>query len=70
MPPRLSDLYKRGDQVEICFEAQGDTRWRPAQVLGAQPPGLWVQTPDGRHWFVTNGRRIKHTDASGEDDSC
>ncbi|MEZ4766989.1 MAG: hypothetical protein R2844_00990 [Caldilineales bacterium] len=70
MPPRLSDLYKRGDPVKICFEAEGDLQWRPARVLGPQPPGLWVQTPDGRHWFVTNGRRIRPDDGEAKGEKC
>ncbi len=70
MPPRLSDLYQPGDLVQICFEAADDDTWRPARVLGPQAPGLWVRTDDGRHWFVTNGRRIRPGDAAAKGKEC
>lgn len=70
MPPRLSELYRPGDRVQVCFEA-AEEAWRPARVLGPQTPGLWVQTEeDGRHWFVTNGRRIRPDDAAAKGSEC
>lgn len=69
MPPRLSELYQPGDQVEICFD-DDEPVWRAARVIGPQPPGLWVQTDDRRHWFVTNGRRIRRDDAAVKGEQC
>ncbi len=59
MTARLSETYRAGDRVEIVFEIDGVARWLPGQVVGPQPPGLWVQLPDGSMWFVTNTRRIR-----------
>ncbi|MCU0501805.1 MAG: hypothetical protein MUC51_08575 [Anaerolineae bacterium] len=59
MPPRLVDLYQPGDAVEIFLSDADCEQWRAGQVRGAQHPGIWVQTDDGRLWFVTNGRRIR-----------
>lgn len=63
MAKRLAERYRRGERVEISF--QGNDEWWPATVLKPAHPGLWVQTDDGRSWFVTNARRIRK--ASGED---
>ena len=70
MPPRLSELYQVGDRVQVCFEAANDLAWQPARVLGPQSPGLWVQTADGRHWFVTNCRRIRPDDGAAKGETC
>lgn len=70
MPPRLSETYQAGDAVEVRFEEAGDITWQGARVLGPQPPGLWVQTADGRRWFVTNGRRIRPASAAAGDEAC
>ena len=70
MPPRLSEQYQPGDRVQVYFEGATDPEWRPALVLGPQPPGIWVQTADGRHWFVTNGRRIRPGDSPMKDEPC
>ena len=59
MPPRLIEIYKPGEAVEIRFGDDTEQPWRPAIVLSARHPGLWVQTKDGLPWFVTNGRRIR-----------
>lgn len=59
MPPRLSETYQPGDQVEIVLEVNGEGRWLPGRVLAHQHPGLWVRTGDGSRWFVTNTRRIR-----------
>jgi hypothetical protein len=65
------DQYESGDAVEInLFNVAndahpGETNWQPALVLRHDPPGLWVQTPDGRHWFVTNTYRIRPAPPSG-----
>ena len=38
----------------------GDFVTRPCEACRvAEPPGLWVQTEDGREWFVTNTYRIR-----------
>ena len=37
-------------------------RWQPARLARHDPPGVWVQTMDGRFWFVTNTRRIRPLD--------
>ena len=58
MTRRLSETYNPGDRVEIRFEHEPD-EWIPARVLGHDPPGMWVQTGDGRHWFVTNTARVR-----------
>jgi hypothetical protein len=66
MPPRLSDTYKPGDLVEILLTTQdGTSIWLPAQVIGFQRPGCWVQTADGHQWFVTNTSRIRTLDSPG-----
>jgi hypothetical protein len=57
---RLSDTYRAGDRVEIAFAKDEGQVWQPAIVLGFQHPGLWARTADGRVWFVTNTRRIRH----------
>jgi hypothetical protein len=57
---RLSDTYTAGDRVELAFEDGEGQVWQPAIVLGFQHPGLWARTTDGRVWFVTNTRRIRH----------
>ena len=59
MPPRLAEIYKAGDIVEMLFSDEEGESWRPALVRDFQHPGLWVQTADRRLWFVTNGRRIR-----------
>lgn len=64
MVKRLVELYQPGDRVEITF---GDQRWQPASVLKHDPPGAWVQTADGRSWFVTNGRRIRRANKNIEE---
>jgi len=56
MAQRLVDLYAVGDVVEMTF---GDGTWLRAQVRQLQHPGLWVETADGRLWFVTNTRHIR-----------
>ena len=59
MPPRLAEIYKAGDIVEMLLSDEEGESWRPALVRDFQHPGLWVQTADRRLWFVTNGRRIR-----------
>ena len=59
MPPRLAEIYKAGDIVEILLAAAEGESWRPALVRDFQHPGVWVQTTDRHLWFVTNGRRIR-----------
>ena len=61
MPPRLVDLYRPGDAVEILLSDEEGEMWRPALVRDFQHPGVWVQATDRRLWFVTNGRRIRPT---------
>jgi len=60
MPPRLAELYRLGDVVEIYFT--DEVEWRPGVVVALQAPGVWVRTEDGAVWFVTNGRRIRPRD--------
>lgn len=69
MPPRLSELYQPGDEVEICFDSD-DPVWLAARVIGPQTPGLWVQTKDQRLWFVTNGRRIRTAGWAEKGEQC
>ena len=56
MTERLTELYVVGTAVEIWL---GEQIWLPGVVVAHQPPAVWVRTPSGRHWFVTNGRRIR-----------
>lgn len=56
---RLIDLYDAGNVVQICFAHQDKERWHTATVLRHDPPGIWVQTNDGKAWFVTNTRHIR-----------
>jgi len=64
MPPRLAEIYKSGDIVEIFLSGEEGESWQPALVRDLQHPGVWVQTTDRRLWFVTNGRRIRRRDAA------
>jgi hypothetical protein len=57
MPPRLIDRFTMGDSVLITFD-EGEN-WIPGTVIRHQHPGVWVKTPDGYLWFVTNGKRIR-----------
>lgn len=59
MPKRIAEQYQPGDEVEIIFSHLGEKEWQPARVLRHEPPGLWVQTVDGREWFMTNIYRIR-----------
>lgn len=54
MARRLYEIYRPGDHVQILLGG----RWRPAEVIGAAHPGLWVQSDDQR-WYVTNRRHIR-----------
>lgn len=56
MVKRLSESYATGDAVQITFD---EVNWRVARVIAHDPPGMWVQTEDGRRWFVTNTRRVR-----------
>lgn len=64
MPMRLSETYRAGDRVEIAFDTDGSQQWLAGQVVGSQPPGLWVRLSDGSMWFVTNTRRIRPAGAT------
>ncbi|MBE2234102.1 MAG: hypothetical protein IAE85_11455 [Anaerolinea sp.] len=46
------------------FEVDGVAQWLAGQVVGAQPPGLWVRLAEGSQWFVTNTRRIRPASAA------
>jgi hypothetical protein len=59
MPQRIYDQYHPGDRVEIKFTNRSEDEWQPAVVLRPEPPGIWVQTADGRGWFMTNTYRIR-----------
>jgi hypothetical protein len=56
MAKRLSELYRPGDEVEITF---GHHLWQWARVVRHESPGVWVETANGRQWFVTNTRHIR-----------
>jgi len=66
MPPRLAEIYKSGDIVEIFLSGEEGESWQPALVRDLQHPGVWVQTTDRRLWFVTNGHRIRQKTATQE----
>jgi hypothetical protein len=70
MPKHIYDQYRPGDKVEIIFAHLGEEAWRPAVVLRAEPPGIWVQTADGQHWFMTNTYRIRPASSAGSADSA
>lgn len=55
MAERLTVLYAVGTAVEILL----DGVWLPGVVIRHESPAVWVQTADGRAWFVTNRQRIK-----------
>ena len=57
-------MYAVGTAVQIW---PGETVWLSGVVVAHQPPGLWVQTADGRSWFVTNRRRIRPEESDGKD---
>ncbi len=58
MAERLTVLYAVGTAVEILL----DGVWLPGLVIRHDSPAVWVQTADGRAWFVTNRQRIRATD--------
>ena len=55
----IYEQYTPGRRVEIRFGNGPEAEWAAAVVLRAVPPGIWVQTTDGREWFVTNTYRIR-----------
>ncbi len=59
MTARLNETYRTDDLVEIMFEVDGVAQWLAGEVVGSQPPGLWVRLAGGSQWFVTNTRRIR-----------
>jgi hypothetical protein len=67
MPPRLTDIYRPGDAVDVLLGGEIGEEWRPGQVLALQHPGVWVRTAKGQLWFVTNGRRIRPHAGSAEE---
>jgi len=56
MVARLVELYPVDTAVEITF---GVEVWLAATVTAHAYPGVWVQTRDGRIWFVTHPGRIR-----------
>ncbi len=58
MAERLTVLYAVGTAVEILL----NDIWTPGVVIRHENPAVWVQTADGRAWFVTNRQRIRATD--------
>jgi len=56
MKKRLVEEFRIGQRVEVNLS---DGSWPSAVVVGLDHPGLWVQDDLGRHWFVTNRRRIR-----------
>jgi hypothetical protein len=59
MPPRLTELYRLGESVEVFFEDASGGRWVAGRIVAHQHPGVWVETSDARLWFVTNGKHIR-----------
>ncbi len=59
MSKRIYERYEPGDRVEITFTGGDKAEWQPAVVLRREPPGIRVQTADGREWFMTNTYRIR-----------
>ncbi len=55
MAKRLGELYGAGTAVLILLNDE----WQTGIVVAYQHPGIWVETADGRRWFVTNRQRIK-----------
>lgn len=55
MAERLTKMYAVGTAVEILL----DGVWLPGVVVRHESPAVWVQTADGRAWFVTNRQRIR-----------
>lgn len=66
MSRRLIDLYPLGSLVQVYFP-QIDL-WLTGAIVDHAHPAVWVQTTDGRRWFVTNSRKIRPmpTTLSGE----
>ncbi|WP_420630813.1 hypothetical protein [Candidatus Leptofilum sp.] len=56
MAKRLPELYPVGTAVQIWL---GEQIWVDGTVVAHHLPAVWVQTQDGRSWFVTNRRRIQ-----------
>ena len=55
---RLPEQYPLHTAVEIYFNPPA--QWVAGVIIAhAAPSAVWVQTADGRRWFVTNGRRIR-----------
>jgi hypothetical protein len=55
MAERLVEMYAVGTAVEILLNDE----WQAGVVIRHDPPAVWVETEDGRAWFVTNRQRIK-----------
>lgn len=49
------EMYAVGTAVEILL----DGVWMPGVIIRHDSPAVWVQTTDGRAWFVTNRQRIR-----------
>ena len=43
--------------------------WVHGVVVAHQHPAIWVQTEDGRSWFVTNRQRVRHKEPKKNDDA-
>lgn len=65
MAKRIYEQYHPNDRVQIIFSRPKEDDWRPAIVLRAEPPGIWVRTDDGQEWFVTNTYRIRRDETVG-----
>ncbi len=57
MAERLVDLYRPGQAVQIYLAHTNG--WQPGRITRLDHPAVWVQTEDGRQWFVTNRRHIR-----------
>lgn len=62
MARRLFELFPVGTAVEILLN---DTWWSGV-VVHHDHPAVWVETADGRAWFVTNRQRIRRLTNSAE----
>lgn len=64
MSRRLTELYPVGCAVQVFFPQTES--WFAGVIAAHAHPAVWVQTTDGRRWFVTNTRRIRPLNRSHE----
>ncbi len=61
MARRLFELFPVGTSVEILLH----DAWWSGIVVRHDHPAVWVETADGRAWFVTNRQRIRRVKPAG-----